>query len=67
MNNVVVTDVPRAPGGKIDELAGFGVATVHEAIGRRRLPRHRASARSTAASRIGGSAVTALCWPGDNS
>ncbi|MEU4670228.1 4-carboxy-4-hydroxy-2-oxoadipate aldolase/oxaloacetate decarboxylase [Amycolatopsis sp. NPDC023774] len=65
MNNVVVTDVPRAPGDKIDELAGFGVATVHEALGRvgyvgtEHRPLHRGS-------RIGGSAVTALCWPGDN-
>lgn len=65
MNYVVVTDVPRAPGDKIDELAGFGVATVHEALGRvgyvgtEYRPLHRGS-------RIGGSAVTALCWPGDN-
>ena len=65
MNNVVVTDVPRAAGDKIDELAAFGVATVHEALGRvgyvgtEHRPLHRGS-------RIGGSAVTALCWPGDN-
>ena len=65
MHPVVVTDIPRAAGERIDALAAFGVATVHEALGRTgyvgvdHRPLHRGS-------RIGGSAVTALCWPGDN-
>ncbi|SEO90494.1 4-carboxy-4-hydroxy-2-oxoadipate aldolase/oxaloacetate decarboxylase [Amycolatopsis saalfeldensis] len=65
MGPVVVTDVPRAAAGQIDELAGFGVATVHEALGRTGFlgPRHRPLHRGP---RIAGSAVTALCWPGDN-
>ena len=65
MHPVVVTDVPRAAGEQIDALAVFGVATVHEALGRTgyvgvdHRPLHPGR-------RIGGSAVTALCWPGDN-
>jgi 4-hydroxy-4-methyl-2-oxoglutarate aldolase len=62
---VVVTGCPRADPGDVAELAGFGVATVHEAIGRTGYlgpairPVHLGS-------RIGGTAVTAVCWPGDN-
>jgi 4-hydroxy-4-methyl-2-oxoglutarate aldolase len=65
MRNVVVTGCPRADLGEVDGLAGFGVATVHEAIGRTGYlgpgirPVHLGS-------RIGGTAVTAVCWPGDN-
>jgi 4-hydroxy-4-methyl-2-oxoglutarate aldolase len=65
MGSVVVTDVPRAPIELVDELAGYGVATVHEALGRIGYlgTRHRPIQDG---ARIGGSAVTALCWPGDN-
>ncbi len=35
MLNVIVTDPPRADLAEVDKLAGYGVATVHEAIGRR--------------------------------
>jgi 4-hydroxy-4-methyl-2-oxoglutarate aldolase len=65
MDPVVVTDVPRAPLDQIDRLAAYGVATVHEALGRVGFlgPRHRPVLPG---ARIGGSAVTALCWPGDN-
>ncbi|WP_019629786.1 4-carboxy-4-hydroxy-2-oxoadipate aldolase/oxaloacetate decarboxylase [Actinomadura atramentaria] len=65
MRNVVVTDPPRADAAAVDALAGFGVATVHEAIGRTGLldPRVRPVHLG---SRIGGTAVTVLCWPGDN-
>ena len=65
MDTVVVTDVPRVPLDEVDRLAWYGVATVHEALGRTGFigpelrPTHLGS-------RIGGSAVTVLCWPGDN-
>lgn len=65
MRNVIVTDVTRAPIEKVDKLAGYGVATVHEALGRTGFfgpairPVHLGS-------RIGGTAVTVLSWPGDN-
>ena len=65
MRNVVVTGCPRADPGEVAKLAGFGVATVHEAIGRTGYlgpgirPVHLGS-------RVGGSAVTVVCWPGDN-
>lgn len=65
MNPVVVTDIPRAAADQIDKLAAYGVATAHEALGRRGFlgPRFRPVHLD---ARIGGSAVTALCWPGDN-
>ena len=65
MKNVVVTDVPRPDAGMLDELAEFGVATVHEAMGRSGLVGPVVHARQEGA-RIAGSAVTVLCWPGDN-
>ena len=34
MLNVIVTDPPRADLAAVDALAPYGVATVHEAIGR---------------------------------
>ena len=34
MLNVIVTDPPRADLAEVDKLATYGVATVHEAIGR---------------------------------
>ena len=62
---VVVTDPPRADLDQVDALAGYGVATVHEALGRTGYC--GPSLRPThLGSRIGGTAVTALCWPGDN-
>ncbi|HVV13905.1 4-carboxy-4-hydroxy-2-oxoadipate aldolase/oxaloacetate decarboxylase [Amycolatopsis sp.] len=65
MRNVIVTDTPRADIEKVDKLAEYGVATVHEALGRtgflgpRLRPVHLGS-------RIGGTAVTVVSWPGDN-
>src|SRR3954462_11413579 len=65
MRNVVVTDPPRADAGDAEKLGGFGVATVHEALGRvGYLGPELRPAWSVA--RIGGTAVTAMCWPGDN-
>ncbi|WP_138758886.1 4-carboxy-4-hydroxy-2-oxoadipate aldolase/oxaloacetate decarboxylase [Modestobacter altitudinis] len=65
MKNVVVTDPPRADAGDAETLGGFGVATVHEALGRVGYlgPGFRPA---WSGARIGGTAVTVLCWPGDN-
>jgi 4-hydroxy-4-methyl-2-oxoglutarate aldolase len=65
VRNVVVTGCARADRAEVAKLAEFGVATVHEAIGRTGYlgpairPVHLGS-------RIGGTAVTVVCWPGDN-
>jgi 4-hydroxy-4-methyl-2-oxoglutarate aldolase len=65
VRTVVVTGCPRADPGQVAKLAEFGVATVHEAIGRTGYlgpgirPVHLGS-------RVGGTAVTVVCWPGDN-
>jgi hypothetical protein len=62
MKNVVVTGCPRADLGQVGALARFGVATVHEAIGRTGYlgpeirPVHLGA-------RIGGTAVTVV-WTG---
>lgn len=62
---LVVTDVARADPATIDALGAHGVATVHEAMGRIGLV--GADIRPIQdGSRIAGSAVTVLSWPGDN-
>jgi len=60
-----VTGWPRADAAEVETLAEFGVATVHEAIGRTGYlgPAIRPVYPG---SRVGGTAVTVLCWPGDN-
>jgi 4-hydroxy-4-methyl-2-oxoglutarate aldolase len=65
MRTVVVTDPPRADIGDAETLGGYGVATVHEALGRVGYlgPEYRPA---WPGARIGGTAVTVLCWPGDN-
>jgi 4-hydroxy-4-methyl-2-oxoglutarate aldolase len=65
MLNVIVTSPPRADLGLVDKLASYGVATVHEANGRDGYlgPGIRPIQDG---ARIGGTAVTVVCWPGDN-
>ncbi|MGY1620865.1 4-carboxy-4-hydroxy-2-oxoadipate aldolase/oxaloacetate decarboxylase [Geodermatophilus sp. SYSU D00965] len=65
MRTVVVTDPPRADAGEAEKLGTFGVATVHEALGRVGYlgPEYRPA---WPGARIGGTAVTVVCWPGDN-
>ena len=65
MLNVIVTDPPRADLGQVAKLAEYGVATVHEAIGRTGYlgPAVRPNQQGT---RVAGTALTVLCWPGDN-
>jgi len=62
---VVIRNIPRAGGNTLDGLAAFGVATVHEAQGRKGLldPAIRPIQQDLA---IAGSAVTVLVAPGDN-
>jgi len=65
MKNVVVRTVDRADLTTARALGDAGVATVHEAYGRRglMLPEIRPRQRGV---RIGGPAVTVLCQAGDN-
>ncbi len=65
MLNVIVTDPPRADLRQVDKLAEYGVATVHEAIGRNGHlgPGIRPNQQGT---RIAGTALSVLCWPGEN-
>ncbi|BCL26793.1 4-carboxy-4-hydroxy-2-oxoadipate aldolase/oxaloacetate decarboxylase [Streptomyces aurantiacus] len=65
MKTVIVTDCPRADAAEIKRLAGFGVATVHEALGRVGLV--GAGIRPIQHDvRAAGNAVTVLSRPGDN-
>ncbi len=61
----MVTDPPRADTGDAETLGSYGVATVHEALGRVGYlgPELRPV---WPGARIGGTAVTVLSWPGDN-
>jgi 4-hydroxy-4-methyl-2-oxoglutarate aldolase len=63
--HVIVTDVERADAATIRALCTHGVATVHEAMGRTGLVGPSVRPIQDGA-RIAGSAVTVLCWPGDN-
>ena len=65
MPGTIVTDVPRPDGDAVAALQGYGVATVHEAMGR--VGSLGAALRPIQQGvAIAGRAVTALCWPGDN-
>jgi 4-hydroxy-4-methyl-2-oxoglutarate aldolase len=62
---IVVRNIPRADSALIDELDRFGVATVHEAQGRKGLL--DAAIRPIQQNQsISGTAVTVLVAPGDN-
>ncbi|WP_077798279.1 4-carboxy-4-hydroxy-2-oxoadipate aldolase/oxaloacetate decarboxylase [Streptomyces sp. JHA26] len=65
MSGVVVTNPPKADAEDVAALAGYGVATVSEAMGRTGLlgPDIRPVQQGV---RIAGTAVTVLSWPGDN-
>ncbi len=65
MNGVVYRNVQRASADMIAVLNGFGVATVHEAMGRLGLMKTYMRPIFPGAQ-IAGSAVTALAHPGDN-
>ncbi|MFJ3308939.1 4-carboxy-4-hydroxy-2-oxoadipate aldolase/oxaloacetate decarboxylase [Streptomyces sp. NPDC086549] len=65
MSGVIVTDPPKADPGDVDALAGHGVSTVHEAMGRTGLlPVNLRPIQQ--GTRIAGTAVTVLSRPGDN-
>lgn len=63
--HVVVRSIERAESSVIDQLGRAGTATVHEGIGRRGYlgPHIRPIQQDV---KIGGSAVTVSCHPGDN-
>ncbi|MEU6141961.1 4-carboxy-4-hydroxy-2-oxoadipate aldolase/oxaloacetate decarboxylase [Streptomyces sp. NPDC047081] len=65
MSGVIVTNPPKAEAKDVEALAGFGVATVSEAMGRTGLlgPEIRPVQQGV---RVAGTAVTVLSWPGDN-
>ncbi|GAA2262364.1 4-carboxy-4-hydroxy-2-oxoadipate aldolase/oxaloacetate decarboxylase [Streptomyces atrovirens] len=65
MSGVVVTDPPKAAAEDVEALAGYGVATISEAMGRTGLlgPGIRPVQQGV---RVAGTAVTVLSWPGDN-
>ncbi|MFJ5209889.1 4-carboxy-4-hydroxy-2-oxoadipate aldolase/oxaloacetate decarboxylase [Streptomyces nigra] len=65
MSGVIVTGPPKADLEDVDALAGLGVATVSEAMGRTGLlgPDIRPVQQGV---RVAGTAVTVLSWPGDN-
>jgi 4-hydroxy-4-methyl-2-oxoglutarate aldolase len=65
MGHIIITDPPRASLDEVHRLQQFGVATIHEAIGRVGLLDPRLRPIQTGA-RVAGTAVTVECWPGDN-
>ncbi|MEV5513136.1 4-carboxy-4-hydroxy-2-oxoadipate aldolase/oxaloacetate decarboxylase [Streptomyces flaveolus] len=65
MPGVIVTNPPKAETKEVELLAGYGTATVGEAMGRTGfLGTHLRPIQQGV--RVAGTAVTVLCWPGDN-
>ncbi|MEU9553854.1 4-carboxy-4-hydroxy-2-oxoadipate aldolase/oxaloacetate decarboxylase [Streptomyces fumanus] len=65
MPGVIVTNPPKAEAQDVEALAGYGTATVGEAMGRTGfLGTHLRPIQQGV--RVAGTAVTVLCWPGDN-
>ncbi|MFF0459178.1 4-carboxy-4-hydroxy-2-oxoadipate aldolase/oxaloacetate decarboxylase [Streptomyces mexicanus] len=65
MPGVIVTNPPKAEAEDVEALAGYGTATVGEAMGRTGfLGTHLRPIQQGV--RVAGTAVTVLCWPGDN-
>ena len=62
---IVRRHIQRAERGAVDELAGFGSATVHEAMGRVGLMKPYLRP-IYAGAQVAGTAVTVLMHPGDN-
>ncbi|MER5469000.1 4-carboxy-4-hydroxy-2-oxoadipate aldolase/oxaloacetate decarboxylase [Streptomyces sp. NPDC002685] len=65
MSGVIVTGPPKPDAKDVEAIAGYGTATVHEAMGRTGLlgTRLRPIQQDV---RVAGTAVTVLSWPGDN-
>ncbi|MEU4486807.1 4-carboxy-4-hydroxy-2-oxoadipate aldolase/oxaloacetate decarboxylase [Streptomyces purpurascens] len=65
MGGLIVTGPAKADAADVEAIAQYGVATVHEAMGRTGLlgTHLRPIQQDT---RIAGTAVTVLSWPGDN-
>ncbi|NEY34546.1 4-carboxy-4-hydroxy-2-oxoadipate aldolase/oxaloacetate decarboxylase [Streptomyces sp. PRKS01-65] len=65
MPGVIITNPPKAEAQDVAALAGYGTATVGEAMGRTGFlgPHLRPIQQGV---RVAGTAVTVLCWPGDN-
>ncbi|MFD8276379.1 4-carboxy-4-hydroxy-2-oxoadipate aldolase/oxaloacetate decarboxylase [Streptomyces flaveolus] len=65
MPGMIVTNPPKAEAEHVEALAGYGTATVGEAMGRTGfLGTHLRPIQQGV--RVAGTAVTVLCWPGDN-
>jgi 4-hydroxy-4-methyl-2-oxoglutarate aldolase len=62
---IVKRNVVRADRSAVEQLAGYGVATVHEALGRVGLM-HPTLRPIYSGARLAGTAVTVLLHPGDN-
>ncbi|MBG0850897.1 4-carboxy-4-hydroxy-2-oxoadipate aldolase/oxaloacetate decarboxylase [Streptomyces spinoverrucosus] len=65
MSGVVVTNPPKADAKDVEALAGYGVATVSEAMGRTGLLGTELRPIQQGI-RVAGTAVTVIGWPGDN-